>query len=266
MRVILLGWAVIALLSCAGCPSDDEPPGPQGDDDVTSGDDDDATAGDDDDATAGDDDDDDTAGDDDDATPGDDDDTVAPPCPYYESQEEEYAPIQTAGGGLPGGAGALSWERPAEWVYLVDFSGTPGQPASHEGTDYVHDDPSAPNVVIRAAAAGQVVYVRLGCPQSSEFAHNNSLRECGSGWGNHVVVGHGGDLYTRYAHLQPGSAAVEVGDAVAAGSTLARMGNSGRSETRHLHFELGEYGGAFDPCAAAQSMDTVFDSELLSWP
>lgn len=255
MRIDLALWiAVVALLS-PGCPADTDPPGNGDDDDVTGDDDDDATGADDDD---------DATGDDDDAT-GDDDDS-GPPCPSYESQEEEYAPIQTAGAGLPGSSGLLDWDRPAEWVYLVDFSGSPGQPASHEGTDYVHSDPSTPNVVIRSAAAGEVVYVRLGCPQSSTFAHNNSLRECGSGWGNHVVVGHGGALFTRYAHLEPGSVAVQAGDHVSPGSTLARMGNSGRSETRHLHFELGEYAGAFDPCSSAQSLDTVYDAELLPWP
>jgi len=247
-------WITLVALLLPGCPGASGPQGPADDDDASGADDDTSAS-----------DDDTSASDDDDTTASDDDDTD-PPCPFYESQEEEYAPIQTAGAGLPAGAGALDWERPAEWVYLVDFSGTPGQAASHEGTDYVHDDPSTPNVVIRAAAGGEVVYVRLGCPQSSQFAQNNSLRECGAGWGNHVVVGHGGSLHTRYAHLEPGSVAVEVGDAVSAGSTLARMGNSGRSETRHLHLELGEPAGTFDPCDAAQSMDTVYDSELLSWP
>ena len=81
-----------------------------------------------------------------------------------------------------------------------------------------------------------------------------------------MVVAHAGDVFTRYAHLEPGSVAVEAGTLVSPGSTLARMGNSGRSETRHLHLELGELAGTFDPCAPAQSMDTVYDSELLPWP
>jgi len=100
------------------------------------------------------------------------------------------------------------------------------------------------------------------------FAHNNASRECGSGWGNHVVVGHGGGLYTRYAHLAPGMIQVHVGDDVLGGTVLASMGNSGRSETRHLHFELGLghlEGNAFDSCTPAQSFESVLDPELLPY-
>jgi len=203
------------------------------------------------------------------ATPTDDDtgddDTTAPPCPSYDSQEEEYSPVQTAGAGTPPGAGTIAWQRPAAYVYLGAFSGTPGQAASHEGVDYIHDDPGVGHVLVEAAAAGTVIYVRTGCPQSTLFGSNQQLRECGAGWGNHVVVDHGGDIVTRYAHLRPGTTVVQVGDGVAAGDTLSEMGNSGRSDTRHLHFELGTDADGLDPCDHAQSFDRVFDAELLSY-
>ena len=46
------------------------------------------------------------------------------------------------------------------------------------------------------------------------------------------------DAWALYAHLQPGSIAVAVGDAVTAGQPLARLGNSGNSLAPHLHFGL----------------------------
>jgi len=190
---------------------------------------------------------------------------TGPECPSYESDEEEYAPIQTTGSGIPAGCAGLTWERPADQTYYVAFSGTPGSPASHEGVDYVHDDTSVVNVPVSAAAEGEVVYVRAGCPQSAEFSHNYSLRECGAGWGNHVVIHHGDDTFTRYAHLKPGTTVVQVGDWADVGGELALMGNSGRSELRHLHFELGTMTAQFDPCEAAQSMDYVYDSQGLAW-
>ena len=104
-----------------------------------------------------------------------------------------------------------------------------------------------------------MVYVRTGCEQSSTFAHNTIGRECGSGWGNHVVVDHGGGLVTRYAHLLPDSVVVQVGDAVSARAVLAAMGNTGRSDVRHLHLELGTIGTPLDPCQPSQSFDAVFD-------
>ena len=186
-------------------------------------------------------------------------------CLYYESSEQEYAPVQITGSGVPAAATPLAWARPASKTYLVGFSGIPGYTANHEGVDYVHDSATVADVDVFAAADGEVVYVRIGCPESSLFGHNTSLRECGSGWGNHVVIHHGGGVYTRYAHLRPGFTLVDVGYTVTRGQYLGRMGNSGRSETRHLHLELGTKVSGFDPCAPAQSMDRVYDSEGLGW-
>jgi len=264
-----VAWRVLCLLlllGVSGCPTPDT-----GDDDAVT--DDDTTAADDDTAMPDDDaSDDDVTGDDDvadddTALPDDDagDDDTDPPCPSYESQEEEYAPIQTTGAGLPPGSGAVTWQRPADYEWLGAFSGTPGSPASHEGVDYVHDDAGLAHVPILAAADGVVAYVRLGCPQSSTFQSNQSLRECGAGWGNHVVVDHGSDIVTRYAHLDPSQTVVEVGEPVTRGEQIAEMGNSGRSDVRHLHFELGTIISPLDPCAAAQSFERVYDSEQLSY-
>jgi len=91
------------------------------------------------------------------------------------------------------------------------------------------------------------------------FNSNAENRECGSGWGNHVVLDHGNGIHTRYAHISPGTLEVLVGQQVLAGDLLGEMGNSGRSETRHLHFELGVSSQGFDPCTPAQSLDTVYD-------
>jgi len=191
--------------------------------------------------------------------------TVSVVCPVYHSTEEESAPIQTTGAGLPGHSDTIEWSRPSTWTWIGGFSGTPGQPATHEGTDYVHDDPGVADVPIHSAADGQVVYFRLGCPQSVEFSPNTELRECGAGWGNHVVVLHGHRVLTRYAHLKPDATEVRAGQRVLRGQLIGLMGNSGRSDVRHLHFELGSSVQVFDPCAPAQSMDLVFDSENLHW-
>jgi murein DD-endopeptidase MepM/ murein hydrolase activator NlpD len=56
--------------------------------------------------------------------------------------------------------------------------------------------------------------------------------------GNHVVVAMGHDRYALYAHLQPGSVRVKVGQRVATGQTLGLLGSSGSSNAPHLHFQL----------------------------
>jgi murein DD-endopeptidase MepM/ murein hydrolase activator NlpD len=181
----------------------------------------------------------------------------------YISTEQEYAPVQRAAAGLPPGSAELLWQSPSAYTYWVAFAGTPGRKAKHEGVDHVHTDPKVAEVPVVAMADGEVVYVRLGCPQSAAFGKNRSARECGSGWGNHVVVHHGGGIYTRYAHLDPDGVGVGVGDTVRRGEQLGLMGNSGRSETRHLHYELGTMASGFDPDAPAQSFDAVYDPRTL---
>ncbi len=189
---------------------------------------------------------------------------VEPDCYSYDSDEEDFAPVQQVGSSFPTAAHQLSWTLPSTYTSYVSFSGAPGHSAHHEGHDLIHTDTSTPDVEVYAASAGEIVYVRTGCPQSDLFTPNTDLRECGSGWGNHIVIDHDGVL-TRYAHLAPNSILVSVGDLVQLNDELALMGNSGRSETRHLHFELGTHSLSFDPCLASQSFDAVYSpSELTS--
>lgn len=184
------------------------------------------------------------------------------PAPAFHSTTlQENSPVQTAASAFPGN---LKWrmeEIPTIMTYKVSFAGKPGKPASHEGMDFVHNKSAVPHVPVIAAAKGTVAYVRTGCPQSSMFAHNTSLREAGAGWGNHVVLYHGNGIYTRYAHLAPGSGKAKVGDTVVAGDVVGEMGNSGRSETRHLHFEVGYKKTYFVASKSSQSFDLVLDPE-----
>jgi len=185
-------------------------------------------------------------------------------CALVDSANEDYAPVQVAAAGLPYGAAQISWVRPAAHTYHVPFAGTPGYSASHEGVDFVLDDSGTGDVWVHAAADGVVAYVREGCPETGLFSPNQSQRECGAGWGNHVVINHGDGIFARYAHLRPGYIGVFVGMEVRRGDPMAVMGNSGRSEVRHLHFELGTSDG-FDSCAMSQSLDAVHDPDLLDW-
>jgi murein DD-endopeptidase MepM/ murein hydrolase activator NlpD len=184
-------------------------------------------------------------------------------CKDRVSQEQEFAPVQQAEAGAPVGSDQLTWVPPATALYIAPFSGAPGSPAGHEGIDYVHTDPQIAHVPVVSAAEGRVVYVRDGCPQSRMFGANRQLRECGAGWGNHVVVDHGEGLLTRYAHLAPESIPARVGDRIAAGDRLGEMGNTGRSDTRHLHFEVGVTAQDLDACAPAQSFDWVYNPATL---
>lgn len=55
---------------------------------------------------------------------------------------------------------------------------------------------------------------------------------------NLVVIDHGDGVRSRLLHLQKGSVRVAPGDAVAAGQVIAAAGNSGMSDSPHLHFHF----------------------------
>ncbi len=89
-----------------------------------------------------------------------------------------------------------------------------GETKLHSGTDFDEGDGQA-----YAAASGRVAAVTYD-----------------GGYGNMVTLDHGGGVQTRYAHLA--AATVEVGQRVAAGKVIGRVGSTGNSTGPHLHFEV----------------------------
>jgi murein DD-endopeptidase MepM/ murein hydrolase activator NlpD len=81
---------------------------------------------------------------------------------------------------------------------------------------------------IRAAAPGTVIY-------------------CGweSGYGNLVVIDHGGNLATAYGHQS--AIAVTCGQQVSQGQVIGYVGSTGHSTGPHLHFEVRVNGAPVDP-------------------
>jgi murein DD-endopeptidase MepM/ murein hydrolase activator NlpD len=98
----------------------------------------------------------------------------------------------------------------------------------HAGIDILSPD----GVPVGAARAGRVVYA--------------GRRE--GGWGIEVTIAHGNGLRTIYAHLS--SMAVSLGDRVAQGAMIGRVGSTGDATGPHLHFEVRVRGAAVDPLGA----------------
>lgn len=65
------------------------------------------------------------------------------------------------------------------------------------------------------------------------------------GYGNLIVVDHGGGITTHYAHLS--SFDVEVGAHVERGAIIGRAGSTGRATSPHLHYEVRVDGNAIHP-------------------
>lgn len=96
----------------------------------------------------------------------------------------------------------------------------------HKGIDIANK--SAPDVL--AADAGKIVVA--GWPDNY-------------GYGNRVVIDHGNGYVTLYAHLS--SIYVKVGQTVARGASIGKMGSTGRSTGIHLHFEVIKSGTHLNP-------------------
>lgn len=62
-----------------------------------------------------------------------------------------------------------------------------------------------------------------------------------AGFGNYVILRHkirGATYTTLYAHMLDGSVKVKTGKSITAGTPLGKMGSTGMSTGKHLHWEL----------------------------
>jgi LysM repeat protein len=66
-----------------------------------------------------------------------------------------------------------------------------------------------------------------------------------NGYGYHIVIDHGIDYITLYAHLR--EYFVKSGDIVNKGDIIGLVGSTGNSTGPHLHFEVRDYGYLIDP-------------------
>jgi hypothetical protein len=129
---------------------------------------------------------------------------------------------------------------------------------AHNGIDIRLLDMAAERsgVDVLAAAAGRVARLRDGVQDISiraPGAPSVAGQECGNG----VVVDHGDGWETQYCHVARGSVRVKVGDSVAAGQPLARVGLSGDTEFPHLHFTVRHAGQVIDPFAPDMANPTA---------
>ena len=71
--------------------------------------------------------------------------------------------------------------------------------------------------------------------------------------GQYVDIEHASGFTTRYAHVS--SFAVKAGEQVKRGQTIASVGNTGRSTSAHLHYEIRYQGIPINPLQALMPLD-----------
>jgi len=94
---------------------------------------------------------------------------------------------------------------------------------------------------IVAAANGKVIVVSTISGYNSVSGNNFG----GSGYGNYIIIDHGGGVSSTYAHCK--LLKVKLGDTVKAGQWIAITGSTGLSTGAHLHFEIRESGTPVNP-------------------
>ena len=93
--------------------------------------------------------------------------------------------------------------------------------------------------------AGVDIKARWGDPVGASQSGIVTFAGWYHGYGNLIVVSHGGGVATHYAHLS--SFDVELGSRVQRGTIIGRAGSTGRATSPHLHYELRLDGNALNP-------------------
>jgi murein DD-endopeptidase MepM/ murein hydrolase activator NlpD len=112
------------------------------------------------------------------------------------------------------GTGRFLW--PVPQFYKVSSHFGPRGRKHHDGIDI----PAPRGTPVVAVDEGVIIY------------SDNGIR----GYGNMIVISHGDEVFTVYAHNQKNL--VDRGDRVDRGQQIAYVGNTGRSTGPHLHFEI----------------------------
>jgi murein DD-endopeptidase MepM/ murein hydrolase activator NlpD len=140
--------------------------------------------------------------------------------------------LVTSGGGDPSENHHVASDITSQ-VRAVDFSACDESGGLHRGGGGRNEDYYSYNQRILAPADGTVLAVIDGVPDNQPGKINPLMPS-----GNTLIVQHAAREYSAYFHLQARSICVKVGDHVAAGQTLGRCGNSGNTNSPHLHFQL----------------------------
>lgn len=111
---------------------------------------------------------------------------------------------------------------------------------SYHGVFYEHfhtgiDIANLLDTPVGAAAAGRVIFAGSNRDATGKLV----------GYGNYVVIDHGGGYITLYGHLD--QVAVATGQLVQRGQEIGLLGTTGWSTGPHLHFEIRRNGDFVDP-------------------
>ncbi len=156
---------------------------------------------------------------------------------YQREMDEADAAISrlAASSGNGGNYSGGQLRVPCKYTRISSYFGNRESPGGGVGSrNHKGLDLAAPHgTTIIAAEAGTVIKVSNTCKH--DYAKTVKTKcSCGGGYGNYMMISHGGGLVTLYAHCS--SINVSVGQTVSAGQAIGAVGTTGYSTGNHLHF------------------------------
>ncbi|HYM22626.1 MAG TPA: M23 family metallopeptidase [Vicinamibacterales bacterium] len=125
--------------------------------------------------------------------------------------------------------------------FAIDFLKLDSTGSSHRGDPANNANYYAYGTELLAVADGVIAGVKDGIPQNVPGANSRAVPiTMETVGGNYVAIDIGHGRYALYAHVQPGSLRVKVGDHVKRGQVVALLGNSGNSTEPHVHFQVAD--------------------------
>jgi murein DD-endopeptidase MepM/ murein hydrolase activator NlpD len=149
------------------------------------------------------------------------------------------------------------------WIaqrFAIDWVQVGSDSATYTGDRKDNKSYHAYGSEVLAVADAVVVTTKDGIPQNVPGENSRAVpMTIETIGGNHIILDLGQGRYAFYAHLQPGSLRVKVGDHVTRGQVLALLGNSGNSTEPHLHFHVSDRNSPL----ASQGVPYVLESFAL---
>ncbi len=162
---------------------------------------------------------------------------------YYATSNQQSTTLPSGGNANPGGTSGgkvdyvtsdkWAWPIGNRWCYISSKFGYRDPSISgwgfHGGLDLAGGNGALHGAPVYATRAGRVI----------------TAVTSNSGYGIYVLIDHGDGYSSLYAHMS--ARYVNVGDTVAKGQMIGRVGDTGNSTKAHLHFEIRYYGEKKDP-------------------
>jgi len=154
---------------------------------------------------------------------------------------EELIRLAQQNGDVAASTGAYMWPVEQKFQTISTYFGYDGwRGGMHYGLDICGGGIADTNIY--ATQPGRVIKVSNTCTHNYPKTGRHS---CGGGYGNYIIIDHGGEISSLYAHCA--SINVYEGQIVDKGDVIGIVGTTGWSTGHHLHFEIRKNGKATNP-------------------